>query len=64
VSLGHPHDTDLDSLFFGPDVHDSPLIDPVYGVTIDTVNGVGQDGWRWVYYKAASGRVPVREFID
>jgi hypothetical protein len=40
------------------------MIDPVYGVTIDTVNGVGQDGWRWVYYKAASGRVPVREFID
>lgn len=21
-------------------------------------------GWRWVYYKAASGRVPVREFIE
>ena len=20
--------------------------------------------WKWVYYKAASGRVPVREFID
>lgn len=20
--------------------------------------------WRWVYYKAASGRVPVREFIE
>ncbi len=28
------------------------------------MNGVGRGGWRWVYYKAASGRVPVREFID
>jgi phage-related protein len=28
------------------------------------MNGVGSGGWRWVYYKMASGRVPVREFID
>lgn len=28
------------------------------------MSGVEQEGWRWVYYKAASGRVPVREFID
>jgi phage-related protein len=27
----------------------------------DTVHGVR---WRWVYYKAASGRVPVREYIE
>jgi phage-related protein len=41
-----------------------PLIDTAYGVIVDTMNGVGRGGWRWVYYKAASGRVPVREFID
>jgi phage-related protein len=28
------------------------------------VNGVERGGWRWVYYKMTSGRVPVREFID
>jgi phage-related protein len=28
------------------------------------MNGVERGGWRWVYYKMASGRVPVREFID
>jgi phage-related protein len=28
------------------------------------VSGVGRTKWRWVYYKTASGRVPVREFID
>lgn len=28
------------------------------------MNGVGYGGWRWVYYKTASGRAPVREFID
>ncbi len=30
----------------------------------DTVSGVGGGGWRWVYYKTASGRVPVKEFVD
>ena len=40
------------------------LIDTAYGVIVDTMTGVGREGWRWVYYKAASGRVPVREFID
>jgi phage-related protein len=28
------------------------------------MNGVRREEWRWVYYKAPSGRVPVREFID
>ncbi len=28
------------------------------------MNGVRSGGWRWVYYKTTSGRVPVREFID
>lgn len=28
------------------------------------MSGVELKRWRWVYYKAASGRVPVREFID
>lgn len=28
------------------------------------MNGVRRGGWRWIYYKMASGRVPVREFID
>lgn len=34
------------------------------GPVIDTVGGVEESGWRYVYYKAISGRVPVREFID
>jgi phage-related protein len=28
------------------------------------VNDVRRGGWRWIYYKMASGRVPVKEFID
>jgi phage-related protein len=40
------------------------LFDTVCGVSIDTMNGVKRGSWRWVYYKAPSGRVPVREFID
>jgi phage-related protein len=28
------------------------------------VNNVRRGGWRWIYYKMASGRVPVKEFID
>jgi phage-related protein len=28
------------------------------------MNGVGQEDWRWVYYRTTSGREPVREFID
>ena len=41
------------------------LIDTANGVTNDTMKGVKDRGaWRYVYYKTASGRVPVREFID
>lgn len=28
------------------------------------MKGVEGEAWKWVYYKAASGRVPVREFVD
>jgi len=28
------------------------------------MSSVRRGGWRWTYYKMASGRVPVREFID
>jgi len=28
------------------------------------VKSVEGGAWKWVYYKAASGRVPVKEFID
>lgn len=28
------------------------------------MNDVRSGDWRWVYYKATSGRVPVKEFID
>ena len=41
-----------------------PLIHTAHGVIVDTMNGVGREGWRWVYYTAVSGRVPVKEFID
>lgn len=28
------------------------------------MSGVRRGGWRWVYYKMASGRVPVKDFIE